>query len=90
MIREGISADSPIKYTAGIGILFDRTEIEHPEALPMAVLQEFLGVLATIAVQAFNASGGVSHDDHSVGDVHQICGAETASSACATVCGARA
>ena len=73
MIWEGVSADPAVKDTRRVRVLLDRTEVEHPVAAAVAVVEEALRVRAPVAVEALEARRGVAHDEEVVGDVCEVC-----------------
>lgn len=72
MVRERVSANSALKYATGVRILLDRAEVKHPVVIAVVVVQELLRIFSTIAIEALEASGRVSHDYDIVGNVCQI------------------
>lgn len=69
MIGKGISADPPIEEIRRVRIFSNRTKVEHPEVLIMAVFEEFFYIFSTITIDAFKARRWVSHYNHSVCDI---------------------
>ena len=72
MVGERISRDSSLKEARWIRVLSDRTEVEYPVVLAMSVIKEFLRVLPSIPVEAFDAGRGVAHDDDVVCHIDEI------------------
>ena len=73
VVWEGVSADPAVEDTGWIGILCDRAKVEYPEVHAVAVLQETLGILASVAVQCFQPRRRVSHHYDLVRNVDKIC-----------------
>lgn len=73
VVWKWISTDPPIEETCIIGVLADRTKVEHPVVLPVSVFQELFGILPSVTIPAFYARSRVPHDDDLVGKIDQIC-----------------
>ena len=84
---ERVSAHSAIKKARGIRVFLDGAEVEHPEVLAVVMLEELLRIFSLVAIEPLNTTRGVSHDNHFVGDVREICksSAKWALSGCETV-----
>lgn len=70
MIRKWVSGDSPIEYARRIRVLLNWTKIKHPKVLPVAMRQELLRVLPTIAIQTFYAISWIAHYYYLVGHIY--------------------
>lgn len=76
MIWERISTHSSTKDFRRVRVLLDWAEVEYPVVVPVAMVEKFLRIFASVAVQAFYAICGISHNYDTVCNVCQICTSE--------------
>ena len=70
VIRERISADTPVEKRCRIRVLSYRAEIEDPEILSVAIFQEFLHILSPITIDTFRTRSWETHYDYMVRQVY--------------------
>lgn len=73
MIRKWITTDPAFKDGFIIAVLRYRAKVEDPIVFSVMMVQESLCILATVAIEAFEANGGVAHDYDMIGHIHQVC-----------------
>jgi len=64
VIREGVSANSPVKDRSWIRVLDNGTEIEDPEVLSMPAFEKLLGIFPVIPIETFYSCCRVSHHNN--------------------------
>lgn len=72
MVGERVSAHLSVKHARGIRVLPNGAEVEDPVTLAMMMLEELLRVFSAVAIEPFDATCWVSHDNYVVCDICKV------------------
>lgn len=72
MIWKGVATHSSSKNALIIEVLPDWAEVEYPKVAAMPSSKKTLSILATVSVEAFDASSRIAHNNDLVSHIRKV------------------